>query len=209
MLNIENYAALRTSQRGNCWHNLATKCHLMVRQTRCAGITHGHTVRSFPCHFPFCWDSIYWCLQIDGGMLLLLLVCGLAADRAALAAWWATTARMQLTLFYAASAFWKLNTSFLDHRFSCAPIYFVQLLVGYLPGSVVTPELASGVVRLAPCLIVVGESVIGASLLVAAAASPGSRAAVYGEDVRVTTACGAAGPHVAAVGRLGRLAEVA
>mmetsp|Transcript_13047 Transcript_13047/g.43418 ORF Transcript_13047/g.43418 Transcript_13047/m.43418 type:complete len:262 (+) Transcript_13047:30-815(+) len=69
---------------------------------------------------PFCWDSFYWCFQIDGGLLLLLL-CAASADRDAVARSWAEICRLQLSLFYASAAWWKLNTSFLDPRTSPQP----------------------------------------------------------------------------------------
>ena len=36
-----------------------------------------------------------------------------------------TFGRLQLSLFYASAAWWKLNTSFLDPRTSCAPMFFL------------------------------------------------------------------------------------
>ena len=38
------------------------------------------------------------------------------------------TSRLQLIVFYLASGIWKLNSSFMDWRYSCASIYFVSLV---------------------------------------------------------------------------------
>ena len=115
---------------------------------------------------PFCWDSFYWCFQIDGGLLLLLL-CAASADRDAVARSWAEICRLQLSLFYASAAWWKLNTSFLDPRTSCAPMFFLTLLptLGYTP----SPAAALVVRNLAPAATIGGEACIG--LLLAAASN--------------------------------------
>ena len=118
---------------------------------------------------PVMWDSYYWCLQVDGGLLLcvgyLALVRGLLADSHAdsLAAWWATTARQQLAIFYLAAGVWKVNTSFLDARTSCAPIFVLTLLqtLGYTP----PPLRASQLALLAPGVTILGELTIGILLL--------------------------------------------
>ena len=88
---------------------------------------------------PVIWDSYYWCLQLDGGLLLLLL--GQRAwlpggpAKSSYASWWAETARLQLAVFYFASGFWKLNSSFLNVHTSCAPMFLLTLLqtVGLAP----------------------------------------------------------------------------
>ena len=120
---------------------------------------------------PVMWDSYYWCLQVDGGLLLCLgylaLVRGqlLSADSHAdsLAAWWATTARQQLGIFYLAAGVWKVNTSFLDARTSCAPIFVLTLLqtLGYTPQPLRAKQLA----LLAPGVTIAGELTIGILLL--------------------------------------------
>ena len=131
---------------------------------------------------PVIWDSWYWCLQIDGGLLVLLLrylIVGSGksakpewwadAQKAArtdcesMASWWATTARLQLACFYLAAGFWKINTSFLDPRTSCAPIFTLTLLpaVGLAP----PPSLAPLVARASPLMTIVGEMAIGVLLL--------------------------------------------
>ena len=118
---------------------------------------------------PFCWDSFYWCLQIDGGLYILLVYFAVAkstlhlADRDTLAAWWATTAKYQLAFFYLAAGFWKINTSFLDPSTSCAPIFVLTLLpvLGFVPPA----ELAPLIAQLSPAMTIVGEMTIGVLLL--------------------------------------------
>ena len=116
---------------------------------------------------PQIWDSYYWCLQIDGGLLLLIITHG-TADRNVLAAWWADAARCQLACFYGAAAFWKFNSSFLDHRTSCAPIFVLTLLptIGFTPTTALVPLLA----KVAPALTITGEGAI--AVLLSAATSP-------------------------------------
>ena len=57
-------------------------------------------------------------------------------------------ARWQLAFFYASAAVFKLNSSFLDHRYSCASIYFAQLLDAYIPPALVSahPTLVSAAI---------------------------------------------------------------
>ena len=118
---------------------------------------------------PFCWDSFYWCLQIDSGLYILLVYFAVAkstlhlADRDTLAAWWATTAKYQLAFFYLAAGFWKINTSFLDPSTSCAPIFVLTLLpvLGFVPPA----ELAPLIAQLSPAMTIVGEMTIGVLLL--------------------------------------------
>ena len=78
-----------------------------------------------------------------------------------------TFGRLQLSLFYASAAWWKLNTSFLDPRTSCAPMFFLTLLptLGYTP----SPAAALVVRNLAPAATIGGEACIG--LLLAAASN--------------------------------------
>ena len=106
---------------------------------------------------PIMWDSYYWCLQTDLGLLLLLLFRG-AGDETAVALSWAEIVRSQLVYFYGAAAFFKINTAFLDHRYSCAPIFFLTLLptLGLPP----QPQLADVIARLAPAVTIGGEVAI-------------------------------------------------
>lgn len=119
---------------------------------------------------PLMWDSYYWCLLVDGGLLLLLVYLAFhsalhSADAHAdsLAEWWATTARQQLATFYLAAAAWKLNTSFLLPTSSCAPIFFITLLqtLGLTP----SPSHAAQLALVAPAVTIAGELTIGVLLL--------------------------------------------
>ena len=58
----------------------------------------------------------------------------------------------------------RLNSSFLDHRYSCASPYVAQLLTAYLPDTLSLPLLAS-LVAAAPCTVALGESVLALALL--------------------------------------------
>lgn len=111
---------------------------------------------------PFCWDSFYWCIQVDtAGLLYIVTAAG--ASRPSIAAAWADSARPQLALFYLAAAFWKINTSFLDARTSCAPMFFLTLLptLGWTPSH----TFASLIRDAAPLMTIVGEASIGVLLL--------------------------------------------
>ena len=72
--------------------------------------------------------------------------------------------RSQLVYFYAAAAFFKINTAFLDPRYSCASPYVAQLLAAYLPDTLSLPLLAS-LVAAAPCTVALGKSVLALALL--------------------------------------------
>lgn len=118
--------------------------------------------------WPVQWDSEVWSLSIDT-TLLLMCVCAWTRDglrRAPLRAWrglsrddrnrafgwFARVARFQLACFYFGAFFWKLNTSFLDPRTSCAPIFFYQLIAAYVPPAwlAASSPLAVAVGRAAP-----------------------------------------------------------
>ena len=66
---------------------------------------------------PFVWDSDLWAIQNDVAIALGAL----------------TTVRWQFAAFYFFSGFWKLNTSFLDPRASCATIFFAQIAARFFP----------------------------------------------------------------------------
>jgi len=119
-----------------------------------------------------------WCAETDAA-LLLALAAGLlsAAPRASssalaakneLAERVAATVRWQMAFFYLGAAFWKVNTSFLDHRYSCAPLFFASIMAAYLPADIATPGVTAAVIRHAPMIIVVGELAIAAAFLAAA-----------------------------------------
>ena len=62
----------------------------------------------------------------------------------------------------------KLNTSFLDHRYSCAPLFFASIMAAYLPPHIATSHVTASVIRAAPMTIVCGEMAIAGALLIAA-----------------------------------------
>ena len=73
---------------------------------------------------PFVWDSEYWLALTDASVLMSIWH---ASDDRALphvGRW----VRCQLALCYAAAAFFKLNTAFLQVKTSCAPIFGLSLL---------------------------------------------------------------------------------
>lgn len=91
---------------------------------------------------PFVWESDIWACFLDMSFIFSALR-ALArararsskrfprlsvAERNTLMLDCAGMVQLQLAIFYAASAFWKLNTAFLDVRTSCAPIFTAQLL---------------------------------------------------------------------------------
>eukprot|EP00747_Dinoflagellata_sp_TGD_P077232 gnl/TRDRNA2_/TRDRNA2_159498_c1_seq1.p1 gnl/TRDRNA2_/TRDRNA2_159498_c1~~gnl/TRDRNA2_/TRDRNA2_159498_c1_seq1.p1 ORF type:complete len:489 (-),score=58.25 gnl/TRDRNA2_/TRDRNA2_159498_c1_seq1:526-1908(-) len=72
-----------------------------------------------------------------------------------------SAARVQTIISYFCAAFWKLNTSFLDSRYSCGTILVAELL-SIVPGPLFTPNspLADAILRAAPMLTVTGEFAI-------------------------------------------------
>jgi len=127
--------------------------------------------------FPMMWESHLWCAETDCAMLFGVVSALLAkrdnkasalAAKNELADRIAITVRWQMALFYMGAAFWKLNTSFLDHRYSCAPLFFASIMAAYLPPSIATPSVTAAVLRAAPCIIVGGELALASALLVAA-----------------------------------------
>jgi hypothetical protein len=135
-------------------------------------------------YFPFAWESYYWCAQMDGALLLALLIefgiaskrepaepSGARADRALLEC--SATVRLQLVVFYASAAFWKINSSFLNSAYSCAPIFPAQLLAAYLPAGTLDDALVARMLASSPMLVIGGEAALAAALLLAAACGGG------------------------------------
>ena len=87
------------------------------------------------------WESHFWCAQTDAALLaaVALQVASAPAGRLSGARRASAlqdanrVARWQLAFFYASAFVFKLNSSFLDHRYSCASPYLAQLLAAYLP----------------------------------------------------------------------------
>ena len=101
------------------------------------------------------FDSHWWCLQTD---LVVLLALGFGRFGDAV-----PTLRRQLAVFYLASAFWKLNTSFLDPASSCAGVFGAQVLAYYAGPA--GPALAPALARAAPALTILVEFAIGLAML--------------------------------------------
>lgn len=68
--------------------------------------------------------------------------------------------RIQLLLFYTSAALYKFNAGFMHPRFSCAPLFLVQLIDAYVPHSMQFPELINAVTAAAPVLILLIEAII-------------------------------------------------
>lgn len=115
---------------------------------------------------PFIWDSELWAVQTDVAFLWAFVeVCGWsepgAEERGKLYASARTTIAAQMVVFYAAAAFWKLNTAFLNPHASCAPIFAVQLLDVVWPASLDAPSaVVGGLVASAPALTLLVEGTI-------------------------------------------------
>ena len=125
--------------------------------------------------FPMLWESHLWCAETDAALLLALVAAppqpaagSALAHKNRLAARVASTVRWQMGLFYLGAAFWKVNTSFLDHRYSCAPLFFASIMAAYFSPHIATPRVTAAVIRAAPLTIVCGELAIAGALLIAA-----------------------------------------
>ena len=129
------------------------------------------------CSMPYVHDAQYWCMLTDATLLVSLLSTlmrrvsdntntnnnkkkkkNLREQLAALDASEATTVirsaaatiRIELILLYTAAALWKANEGFLHPRFSCAPIYMMQLVEQWLPADLLAPSRRTSP-RLADC----------------------------------------------------------
>ena len=91
--------------------------------------------------WPNAWESHFWCAQTDAALLAALALQMASAHAGRLTGAQRAcalrdafgVARWQVAFFYASAAVFKINSSFLDHRHSCASLYLAQLLVAYLP----------------------------------------------------------------------------
>ena len=139
--------------------------------------------------WPNAWESHFWCAQTDAALLAALVLQMVSApagrrsgERRTCALQDANrVARCQLAFFYASAFVFKLNSSFLDHRYSCASPYLAQLLAAYLPESLAaSPHALAPIVRIAPAMVVLGEGALSAALLTAAAGRGGRVAPAVG-----------------------------
>ena len=81
---------------------------------------------------PFTWDSEIMEALTDLAVIVHLVAADGPSPRDA-SALIGTSIRRQMGWFYLFAGFWKINTSFLDPRYSCASIYLAQLLDAYAP----------------------------------------------------------------------------
>ena len=140
--------------------------------------------------FPNAWESLYWCAQTDLALLLSLLARMISSpslslsprQRREVVVETSRVMRWQLAGWYLSAAFFKLNTSFLDHRYSCTSPYMAQLLAAYLPADLAfaAPDHLAAAVSLAPVLVVAGEAILSLALVAAAAGRGGRYAAPLG-----------------------------
>ena len=127
-------------------------------------------------------NSQMWATQMDAALLVALAAQRMtstaswrapltATDERAVVGACARTIRWQLAIFYFASGWWKLNTSFLSVDYSCASLFTVQPLE-YLPDSVLfategifgalVPMTARLIATIAPAMTLVIEAVVPA-----------------------------------------------
>ena len=134
--------------------------------------------------WPNAWESHFWCAQTDAALLAALVLqmissrpsTGLLSktQRACALQDASRVARWQLAFFYTSAALFKLNTSFLDHRYSCASPYLAQILVAYLPEYLAAaPDALAPLVTVAPTMVVLGEALLSGALLASAAGRGG------------------------------------
>lgn len=103
---------------------------------------HATSILLYLWRFPYMWDEDHWAVRID--VIVLLAILGIEATttkekaQATVVSITSEIAPYIMALFYAGSAFWKLNVQFFDPAGSCATIYFVTLLGLFAPESFLT-----------------------------------------------------------------------
>ena len=130
---------------------------------------------------PFTWDSEVLTGLTDFALILHVAVAaaaGLAKHEGLLVEGVGESIRKQMGWFYFFAGFWKFNSSFMDHRFSCSSVYIAQLLDAYVPEKLLAPDLAQLAIVSAPLMTVILEVAVGVLMLVCA----------YGARPRPTTA---------------------
>ena len=124
---------------------------------------------------PFTWDSEVMCGLTDLAFVANVIAYDPVAGReASLVASLGGCIRRIMAWFYFFAGFWKLNTSFLDHRYSCASVYFAQLIDAYAPPGLLTPDLEILAITAAPLLTVALETAIGVFMLISAYSANGA-----------------------------------
>ena len=119
---------------------------------------------------PYIHDSQHWSLQSDITTFGSILISGNVLRRKGYAEESSVESnvvllqaipvvRFQFILMYTAAALFKLNTAFLDARYSCSTIYLMQLLERNVPQSIILqyPALPTIVYMTAPSLVLVVE----------------------------------------------------
>ena len=120
---------------------------------------------------PFIWDHELWdmltelIVMIPMGAYLISHQLGAAAPdenaaRNGIVAQSAPAVRTAMIIFYAAAAFWKLNSSFFDPHASCAPVFVLQLVGSYLPDAMAPAALTDILAWTAPLLATLVEVAI-------------------------------------------------
>ena len=128
---------------------------------------------------PYLHDSQHWCLQTDLALLIAVLTVLARRRKAAggsvlrdqfvrftrkeaadIMAHTTAIVRIQLLLFYTAAALYKFNEGFMHPRYSCAPVYLIQLVEANLPRSMHHPQFLELVTAAAPALILFVEAII-------------------------------------------------
>lgn len=119
----------------------------------------------FALRFPFTFDSEVLQMLLNSAVLLHILS---SRKKHASQALGMTTRRM-LGIFYCFAGGWKINSSFLDYRYSCGSVYFAQLIDAYAPvlGVVPSAELVTLAVQAAPWATVALECGVGVAMLLA------------------------------------------
>jgi hypothetical protein len=119
----------------------------------------------FGLRMPYTFDSDVLQMLLNAAVLLHVLV---SREGPASQPLGETTRRM-LGVFYVFAGGWKLNTSFLDYRYSCASTYFAQLIDAYVPllGLAPSAELVALAVQASPWLTLVLECSVGVTMLLA------------------------------------------
>mmetsp|Transcript_50371 Transcript_50371/g.116274 ORF Transcript_50371/g.116274 Transcript_50371/m.116274 type:complete len:571 (-) Transcript_50371:183-1895(-) len=110
---------------------------------------------------PAIWDSCWWAIITDATFVGAALLC---CSEEEVIPTCAHLIRWEMGLFYTGAGFWKMNSSFLDPRVSCASIY-VASLASFLPESLAPRELLRPALALAPHMTIAGELLLGISLL--------------------------------------------
>lgn len=119
---------------------------------------------------PFVWDSEYWLALTDLTVMVSMYGSSTATEQdCQRLSHVGPIVRLQLSILYAAAAFFKLNTSFLNVTTSCAPIFGLSLLerVPSLAAAIAASESLVRIFASAmPCSVVGAEAAIAVLLAI-------------------------------------------